>query len=138
MTLQALRGKRVLVTGGAGFIGSHLVDALLAHGSEVRVLDDFSTGKRENLSHVRDRVDLLEGSICDLDTCQRACEGATFVLHQAALGSVPRSMSNPARSLEVNVSGTANVFMAARDCGVSRVVYGSQCQRHGECLHGST
>lgn len=127
-----LDGVPVVVTGGAGFIGSHLVDALLERGARVRVLDDLSTGLRSNLAHCLDRVDLVEGDIRDLDTCRRACDGVAYVLHQAALGSVPRSMKDPATSIAVNVSGTANVFAAARDAGVRRVVYASSSSVYGD------
>jgi len=89
------------------------------------VLDDFSTGRKENLSHRTDRLDLIEGDIRDAATCRRACEGVTLVFHQAALGSVPRSMKEPATTISVNVAGTADVFAAARDAGVSRIVYAS-------------
>lgn len=131
MNEERLTGVTVLVTGGAGFIGSHLVDALLAAGATVRVLDNFETGRRENIAHVLDRVQLMEADIRDLDACQRACEGATYVLHQAALGSVPRSLATPATTLAVNVSGSANVFTAARDQKVHRVVYASSSSVYG-------
>ncbi|MEM9693689.1 MAG: SDR family oxidoreductase [Myxococcota bacterium] len=124
--------RSVLVTGGAGFIGSHLVDALLERGAGVRVLDNFATGKRENLAHVADRVEVFEGDIRDLATCAKACAGVGFVFHQAALGSVPRSMEEPAPSIAVNVAGTANVFAAARDAGVTRVVYASSSAVYGD------
>ncbi len=129
---DALKGRTALVTGGAGFIGSHLVDALLECGAFVRVLDDFSTGLRSNLDHVDDRVEVTEGDICDLPTCQRAAEGAAYVFHQAALGSVPRSLEHPSRSVEVNVAGTTNVLQAARDAGVERVVYASSSSVFGD------
>ncbi len=112
---DAFRGRLALVTGGAGFIGSHLVDALLASGAQVRVLDDLSSGSLENLAHVASRIAFVEGDIRDLETCRRACEGAAFVFHQAARGSVPRSMEDPATTIAINVAGTANVFAAARD-----------------------
>jgi len=129
--MSALEGKRCLVTGGAGFIGSHLVDGLLEAGAEVRVLDNFATGHRENLAHCADRIDLIEGDIRDLETCQKACEGVTVVFHQAALGSVPRSVKDPATSLAVNLGGTANVFTAARDASIKRVVYASSSSVYG-------
>jgi nucleoside-diphosphate-sugar epimerase len=125
-------GTTALVTGGAGFIGSHLVDALLARGHRVRVLDNLSNGRRENLSDAGDRVELIEGDIRDAETCRRACDGVTLVFHQAALGSVPRSMRDPATSLDVNVGGTANVFAAARESGVRRVVYASSSSVYGD------
>ncbi len=108
-------GVPVLVTGGAGFIGSHLVDALVDRGARVRVLDDLSTGRRSNLATESDRIEFFEGDIRDLDACRRACAGVKFVFHEAALGSVPRSMKDPATSIAVNLAGTANVFSAARD-----------------------
>jgi nucleoside-diphosphate-sugar epimerase len=122
----------VLVTGGAGFIGSHLVDALLERGAHVHVLDNFATGKRENLAHCLDRIELIEGDIRDAENCRRASEGVRFVFHQAALGSVPRSMNDPAATISVNVGGTANVFTAARDARVSRVVYASSSSVYGD------
>ena len=116
----------MLVTGGAGFIGSHLVDALVARGARVRVLDDLSTGRRENLSD----VELIEGDIRDAEACRAACAGAEYVFHQAALGSVPRSMIDPGASIAVNVTGTANVFAAAREA--RRVVYASSSSVYGD------
>ena len=129
--MSELRSKRCLVTGGAGFIGSHLVDGLLEAGAEVRVLDNFATGHRDNLAHCADRIDLIEGDIRDLETCQKACEGVAVVFHQAALGSVPRSVNDPATSLAVNLGGTANVFTAARDASTKRVVYASSSSVYG-------
>ncbi len=125
-------GARVLVTGGAGFIGSHLVDALLGRGARVRVLDDLSNGKRANLAHCADRIEFVEGDIRDPGTCAGACREVGVVFHQAALGSVPRSMKDPSSSIAVNVGGTANVFAAARDAGVRRVVYASSSSVYGD------
>jgi UDP-N-acetylglucosamine/UDP-N-acetylgalactosamine 4-epimerase len=125
-------GRAALVTGGAGFIGSHLVDGLLDLGARVRVLDDLSNGKRENLAHCAGRIEFLEGDIRDIAVCQKACEGIDVVFHQAALGSVPRSMKDPATSLAVNVGGTANVLTAARDQGARRVVYASSSSVYGD------
>jgi nucleoside-diphosphate-sugar epimerase len=125
-------GELVLVTGGAGFIGSHLVDALVERGAKVRVLDNLATGKRENLAQCMQRIEILEGDIRDLEACKRACQGATYVFHQAALGSVPRSMRDPATTIEVNVAGSANVFAAARDAAVRRVVYASSSSVYGD------
>ena len=122
----------VLVTGGAGFIGSHLVDALVERGARVRVLDDFSTGLRENLKNLDGQIDLHEGDVRDPDACRRAADGVRYVFHQAALGSVPRSMKDPARTVAVNVTGTANVFTAARDAGVERIVYASSSSVYGD------
>ena len=125
-------GVPVLVTGGAGFIGSHLVDALVARGARVRVLDNLATGHRSNLAAQSDRIEFFEGDIRDLDSCRRASEGAAFVFHQAALGSVPRSMKDPATTFAVNVAGTANVFSAARDASVKAVVYASSSSVYGD------
>ena len=125
-------GASVLVTGGAGFIGSHLVDRLLELGARVRVLDDLSTGRRENLLHCLNRIELDVGDIRDAGVCDRACEGVSLVFHQAALGSVPRSLADPATTIAVNVAGTANVFAAARRAGVRRVVYASSSSVYGD------
>jgi len=121
-----------LVTGGAGFIGSHLVDALLETGAEVRVLDDMSTGRVENLAQCRNRIELIEGDIRDPRTCRAACAGVDVVFHQAALGSVPRSLVEPDTTIAINTLGTANVFTAARDNGVTRVVYASSSSVYGD------
>jgi nucleoside-diphosphate-sugar epimerase len=132
MPARDLAGRTVLVTGGAGFIGSHLVEALVELGSEVRVLDNFATGFRHNLEPWLDRLELIEGDIRDRGACQRSCVGAHVVFHQAALGSVPRSLEDPASSIDVNVGGTTNVFMAARDAGIRRVVYASSSSVYGD------
>ena len=125
-------GRAVLVTGAAGFIGSHLVDALLERGARVRALDNYSTGDRENLAHCRDRIELIEGDIRDLPTCLKACDGVDVIFHEAALGSVPRSLAEPATTIDVNVRGTANVFAAARSAGVRRIVYASSSSVYGD------
>ncbi len=125
-------GQPVLVTGGAGFIGSHLVDDLLARGAQVTVLDNLSTGHRRNLAHCASDIDFITGDIRDIDTCKRACQGKARVFHQAALGSVPRSIEDPATALAVNVAGTANIFAAARDAGLRRVVYASSSSVYGD------
>ena len=121
-----------LVTGGAGFIGSHIVDELLARGERVRVLDNFATGKRENLAHCLHAIELIDGDIRDLDTCRKSCVGIDFVLHQAALGSVPRSVDDPLISHEVNVTGTLKMLIAARDAGVRRFVYAASSSTYGD------
>ena len=128
----SLEGAAVLVTGGAGFIGSHLVDALLARGARVAVLDDLSTGLESNLEHCRDRVDLIRGDLRDLSTCRKACRGRALVFHLAARGSVPRSLEQPASTIDVNVTGTANLFTAARDEGARRVVFASSSAVYGD------
>lgn len=122
---------KFLVTGGAGFIGSHLVRALIARGNPVRVLDDFSTGKRENLAGVEHLVELLEGSIEDRPLVQRAMAGADFCLHQAAIPSVPRSVADPWTTNRANIEGTLNIFVAAKDAGVKRVVFASSSSIYG-------
>ncbi|KAB7732943.1 NAD-dependent epimerase/dehydratase family protein [Rudanella paleaurantiibacter] len=130
-----LSAFRILVTGGAGFIGSHLVDALLAQGAElVRVLDDLSNGSRANLSeHLNNpRFELIGGSITDPTACERACAQMTHVTHQAALGSVPRSLREPERFMMVNVVGFSNLLEAARQAGVRRVVYASSSSVYGD------
>jgi nucleoside-diphosphate-sugar epimerase len=123
--------ERYLVTGGAGFIGTNLVEALLHQGKTVRVLDNFATGKKENLMPFRHDVELIEGSILDLETVQRACRKVDVVLHQAALPSVPLSVSDPLASNAVNITGTLHVLFAARDAGVRRVVVASSCAVYG-------
>ena len=121
-----------LVTGGAGFIGSNLVEALVQEGASVRVLDDFSTGRRENLDGFLGDIDLVESSITVPATCAAACEGIDFVLHQAALASVPRSVANPAATHEACATGTLNMLVAARDAGVRRFVYAGSSSAYGD------
>ena len=121
-----------LVTGGAGFIGSHTVDELLRLGTSVRVLDNFSTGKRDNLREALSHIDLIEGDVSDLETVRQAMEGASYVIHLAALSSVPLSVTDPLASNQANVVGTLNVLVAARDVGVHRVVYASSSAVYGE------
>jgi UDP-N-acetylglucosamine 4-epimerase len=130
-------GHHVLVTGAAGFIGSNLVEWLLSNGNSVVGLDNFSTGKKENiapfLSH--HHFSFIEGDIRDFATCQRACQSVEAVLHQAALGSVPRSIKNPLLSTEVNILGTANMFFAAAESDVNRVVYAASSSTYGDSPH---
>lgn len=121
-----------LVTGGAGFIGSNIVRELLDRGECVRVLDDFSSGRRKNLEGLGDRIDLVDGSICDAETARAAVAGMDYVLHQAAIPSVPRSVENPIASLEAGVMGTAQVLVAARDAKVRRVVYAASSSAYGD------
>jgi UDP-glucose 4-epimerase len=123
-----------LVTGGAGFIGSHLVEELLRRGRRVRVLDDLSSGRRENLAAVTDDVDVVQGDILDVEAVRHAMRGVERVFHQAALRSVPRSVDDPATSNRVNVEGTLNVLLAARAAGVARVVYASSSSVYGAAL----
>lgn len=121
-----------LVTGGAGFIGSHLVASLVEQGAGVRVLDNFSTGKRENLAPILGKIDLVEGDITDPRICAHACAGVRFVLHQAALPSVPKSIADPVSSHRTNVDGTFNMLLAARDAGVRRFVFAASSSAYGE------
>lgn len=123
--------KLALVTGGAGFIGSHLVEGLLARDYKVRVLDNFTTGKRENLAGVLTRIELIEGSVTNLTTAHAAMRNVDVVFHQAALPSVPRSVKNPLESNEINITGTLNILVAARDAGVKRVVYAASSSAYG-------
>ncbi len=122
---------RYLVTGGAGFIGSHLVEHLTARDQEVVVIDDFSTGRRENLTPFRDAFELIEGSILDPELCARAVRGVDYVLHQAAVPSVPRSVADPLGSHQANATGTLNMLIAARDAKVERFVYAASSSAYG-------
>lgn len=122
---------RVLVTGGAGFIGSHLVRALLDAGHDVRVLDNFSTGTRQNLAPVLDAIELVEGDLRSYERVHTAVRGVELVSHQAALPSVPRSVQDPLTTNAVNVEGTLNVLLAARDERVRRVVFASSSSVYG-------
>ena len=130
--LPVVPSARYLVTGGAGFIGSNLVEALVEEGASVRVLDDFSTGTRENLGGFLGAIELVEGSITNPATCESVCEGVDFVLHQAALPSVPRSVADPAASHEACATGTLNMLVAARDAGVRRFVYAGSSSAYGD------
>src|SRR5215217_1218202 len=122
----------VLVTGGAGFIGSHLVTRLIEQGETVRVFDNFSTGIRENLDTLGDRAILVEGDLRDQDAVSHAVDGAHVIFHQAALSSVQLSIEDPHTTLEVNVTGTLNVLEAARDAGCRRVVFASSASVYGD------
>lgn len=121
-----------LVTGGAGFIGSHLVRTLVERGERVRVLDTFLTGQRENLAPVADDIELIEGDIRDADTCTRALEGVNYVLHEAALPSVPRSIEEPVLSTEINLMGTVNLLEASVVAGVERFVFAASSSVYGD------
>ena len=124
---------KYLVTGGAGFIGSNLVEALLQRGEDVTVLDNLSTGKYENIeSFMKESgFSFIEGTITDRQTCDAACDGADYVFHEAALCSVPLSVEDPAGTNEINIGGTSNVFLAARDAGVKRIVWASSTSVYG-------
>lgn len=124
--------RTALVTGGAGFIGSHIVSGLLERGFGVRVLDDLSSGKRENLAPWLDRIEFIEGNICSDADCRNAVEGVDTVFHQAAIASVPRSVAEPERTHDVNVNGSLKLLVAARDAGVRRVVFASSSAIYGD------
>ncbi|HET7525671.1 MAG TPA: NAD-dependent epimerase/dehydratase family protein, partial [Burkholderiaceae bacterium] len=134
------RPRRWLLTGSAGFIGSNLLEALLAAGQSVVSLDNFATGHRSNLDQVRQAVGeaawqrhrFIEGDIADIDVCRRACEGAELVLHQAALGSVPRSINDPLATHRANATGFLNMLVAAKDAGVARFVYAASSSTYGD------
>ena len=121
-----------LVTGGAGFIGSHLVDTLVERGDRVRVLDNFSTGKRKNLRPVIEQVELIEGDTRDLALCCKATEGVEFVFHLAALHEVVRSVEEPLETHQINATGTMNILLAARDAHVKRLVFASSSAIYGD------
>src|SRR5262245_12935405 len=120
-----------LVTGGAGFIGSHLTEELVRRGQSVRVVDSLVTGKRENLAHIRG-VDFVEGDLAEIDTARRVADGADFVLHQAAIPSVPRSVQDPLTSHRANIDATLNLLVAARDARVKRLVYAGSSSAYGD------
>ena len=125
---------RLVVTGGAGFIGSNLCEHFLAKGFEVVCLDNFSTGHHKNVASflVNENFQLIEGDIRDLATCEKAVNGADYVLHQAALGSVPRSINDPLTTNEVNITGFLNMLIAARDAKVKRFVYAASSSTYGD------
>ena len=129
-----IKNKKVLVTGGAGFIGSNLCEALLDKQNKVVCLDNFATGKRENIAGllINNNFTLIEGDIRNLEDCQKASQGVDYILHQAALGSVPRSIKDPITSNDVNVSGFLNMLVAARDNKVKRVVYAASSSTYGD------
>lgn len=123
---------RYLITGGAGFIGSHLVERLVRDGADVSVLDDLSTGRREHLRAVRDRIRFIRGNAARLEVCRRAMQGVDYVLHQAAVTSVPQSTRNPVAAHQVNVTGTLNILVAAHEAKVRRVVYAGSTAAYGD------
>ena len=121
-----------LVTGGAGFIGSHIVERLVAEGHKVRVLDDFSSGKRTNLAPFEGKIEVLEGDLRRPEDCRRACAGIEFVYHEGAVPSVPKSVDDPLTSHQANVDGTFNLLMAARDAKCRRVIYAASSSAYGD------
>ena len=124
--------RQFLVTGGAGFIGSHIVDALVENGDDVKVIDDFSAGTRENLKGLIDKIELIEGDIREKKVVSNVMQGVDYVLHQAALRSVPKSLGNPEIYNDVNINGTLNILTAAKDAKVKRVVFASSSSIYGE------
>lgn len=132
--MKIITNQTVLVTGGAGFIGSNLVERLLEQNNKVICLDNFATGKRQNIDPFKENKNfqLVEGDIRDLNTCRNACAGVEIVLHQAALGSVPRSINDPITSNDVNVGGFLNMLVAARDEKVKRFVYAASSSTYGD------
>src|SRR5271163_2552646 len=121
-----------LITGIAGFIGSSLARAILAQGDNVRGVDNFSTGKRNNIAELLDRIDVREADLLDLGAMQSACQGVDYVLHEAAIPSVPKSVLDPLTSNRANVDGTVNILVAARDAKVKRVVYAASSSAYGD------
>ena len=138
---RIIENSKILITGGAGFIGSNLVDALLGQNNHIRVLDNFSTGSKKNLAHLYDfenkrpiteNFELIIGDIRNQDHCHQACEGRDYILHQAALGSVPRSINDPVTTDEVNTGGFLKMLVAARDAKVKRFVYAASSSTYGD------
>src|SRR5690242_777367 len=129
--VQGRAAMRCLITGGAGFIGSHLVEHLVGAAQDVVVLDDLSGGRRENFAAVRRRISFIRGSVADLNTCRRAMEGIDCVLHHAAVTSVQRSVEEPLATHQVNATGTLNILLAAREARVRRVVYAGSTSAYG-------
>ena len=123
---------KFLVTGGAGFIGSNLAEALVANGDKVRIIDNFSSGKRDNIAHLENKIEVIDGDIRDYWIVLQAVDGIDYILHQAALPSVPRSINNPLTSNEVNINGTLNMLEAAKNAGVKKFVMASSSSVYGE------
>jgi len=132
--LKTTRMKRAVVTGGTGFIGSHIADELVARGYQVSIIDDLSTGNKENIAALlkQSNVEFIEGSIVDLSLLNKLVRGVDYVFHLAAIPSVPRSIKNPQASHEANITGTLNMLLAARDTGVKKVIYASSCAVYGD------
>ena len=124
--------SKYLVTGGAGFIGSHITEELVKRGHAVRIVDNFLTGKRENINSFLDKIELIEGDIRDSEVCARAAEGVDFVLHQAALPSVPRSVKDPVTTNDINIKGTLNLLLASRDAKAKKFVFASSSSVYGD------
>jgi UDP-glucose 4-epimerase len=129
---MSLSGKKIVVTGGAGFIGSHIVEALVRDGAQVTVIDDLSTGKKDNLAAIIDKIEFVQGSIADLELLKKAFQGAYAVVHEAAVASVPQSIAFPKETYAVNVIGTQNIFNLAAEAGVDRVIYATSSAVYGD------
>jgi UDP-N-acetylglucosamine/UDP-N-acetylgalactosamine 4-epimerase len=131
---KKLKDSNVLVTGGAGFIGSNLIESLLGSGNTVTCLDNFATGKRKNLEHFRNnpRFRLIEGDIRNYDDCRKAVRGIDIVFHQAALGSVPRSIKDPVSTTDVNIGGFVKILFASKEDGVKRFIYAASSSTYGD------
>jgi UDP-glucose 4-epimerase len=123
---------KYLVTGGAGFIGSNIVKKLLENGESVRVLDNFSTGKKGNIEKFSDRIEIIEGDFCDLEVAKESVKGIDYVLHQGAIPSVPRSIDDPIKTNNANILGTLHMLVASRDEGVKRFVYAASSSAYGD------
>ena len=132
--IKQLENLKVLVTGGAGFIGSNLCEFLIDSGAFVRCLDNFSTGKKDNIRDLISNInfELIEGDIINIDTCMQACDNIDYVLHHAALGSVPRSIKNPLLTNSVNISGFLNMLVASKDCNIKRFIYAASSSTYGD------
>src|SRR3989344_922549 len=130
--METFSGKTAVITGGAGFIGSHIADALLARGARVKIIDDLSSGRRENVAHLLGEIEFIEDSILNADMLKKAFSGVDFVYHQAALASVPRSVADPLSSHMVNTTGTPQVLLAARDADVKRVIHAASSSYYGD------
>src|SRR5436305_5291243 len=128
------RSGKVLVTGGAGFIGSHLVEGLVSEGYQVRVLDNLVTGHRANLAHLEGRYEWMEGTLADFDVCRLAVEGVQYVFHQGAIPSVPRSIREPIESHRSGPTATLNMLEAARQAGVRRFMFAASSSAYGHTL----
>lgn len=122
-----------LVTGGAGFIGSHIVEELVRRGERVRIIDNFSTGKIENIHHLSKKIEIIKGDVRDISVVRKAVKNIDYVLHQAAMRSVPKSVDDPSGANENNVTGTLNILIASKEAGVKKVVYASSSSVYGDC-----
>ena len=136
MKIKNLKGKTILITGGAGFIGSHLCDKLLYLGAHVRCLDNLSTGDKENIQHLLDlkNFELIEGDIRDIKTCEKALINIDYILHQAALGSVPRSINDPITTNDVNINGFLNLIFLAQKFKIKKFVFAASSSTYGDSL----